>query len=301
MPARPPEAAHNLDWRKTMNLIKRAPPPREPHYFARVGTENRGPYNLNALETLALNGTIAPTTLLAIEGSTDFKPATEWPFFARVFPAKTWELVKAPPAFAVLNEGPKAPQAESGQRGHAPGSGAHARAIASMKEFQARSAADPNEPIIIATMNEATFKMSDEGISQEKALKRIFAANKEVNRTRDRLAKHSRTSESAALFRRTATKYALTLALTCAALLYFYKGARTNGVVALGIIGSIYGFCLVASHWIVRMPRSVYYLVTALELYVCSWSVWVIIAIFREARISDPFLALFHCLTRWRL
>src|ERR1017187_6172557 len=70
-----------------MNPIKLAAPTREPHYLVRIGAESRGPYDVHALETLALNQTITPTTLLALEGSTDFKPATEWPFFEQVFPA----------------------------------------------------------------------------------------------------------------------------------------------------------------------------------------------------------------------
>jgi hypothetical protein len=284
-----------------MNPIKVAAPTREPHYLVRVGTENRGPYDVHALETLALNGTITPTTLLALEGSPDFKPATEWPFFEQVFPARTWTLAKAPPAFATLDEGPKAHQAGSEPTKNVPGASARKRAIGSMKEFQARSAADPFDPVIIATMNEATFRMRDDGLTQEKALKRIFAANREINRHEDRVTKYSPTLVQVILFRSTATKSAIALVLICLALMYYCNEAYSNGIIALWIIGVTYGICMISANWIVRAHQVVHYLITALELYICSWAVWITITMIRGSTVSDPFLALFHCLTRWHL
>jgi hypothetical protein len=282
-----------------MNPIKLAAPTREPHYLVRIGAESRGPYDVHALETLALNQTIAPTTLLALEGSTDFKPATEWPFFEQVFPAKTWSLAKGPADFAVINEKHKAPQAGSEPPKDNPRAGGRTRAIGSMKELQARTAADPFDPVITATMNEATFRMKEDGVTQEKALKRIFAANRELNRNEDRISKYSQTTIQAALFRRTATKYAITLALLCLALMYYYKESQSNGLIALCIIGVTYGTCLFSAGWIVKAHYSVQYLMTAIELYLCFWAVWVTIAIIRDGAISDPFLALFNCLTSW--
>ena len=284
-----------------MNPIKVATPTREPRYFARIGAEDLGPYDVHAMETLALNGTIAPTTLLALEGSTDFKPANEWPFFKQVFPAKVWTLAKTPPAFVTVNEGPKAPQSEADSPNDRPAADTRRRSICSMMELQARTAADPYDPIVTATMNEAAFIVKNDRVSREKALKRIFAANKEVNRHEDRLVRHARTSVDVALFRNSATKYSIVLGIACGLIMYTYPAARPNGQIALELIAAVYGICLFAARWIVRLPSSIYYVLTALEIYTCAWAVWVIFNIVRQTRMYDPFKALYNCLTRWHL
>jgi hypothetical protein len=102
-----------------------------------------------------------------------------------------------------------------------------------------------------------------------------------------------------AIFRRSTTKYAIVVGAVCAATMYYYPAAYHNGQIALESIGTVYGVSMLAARWIIRMHSSVYYLMTALELYIFAWSVWVAISILRDAPIDDPFLALFHCLTRW--
>jgi hypothetical protein len=265
---------------------------REPHYLARIGTEDRGPYDIQALETLALNGTIAPTTLLALENSQDFKPVNEWPFYRKVFPRRFWILSKGPAAFVTVN---------TVSSKEDPTGATRPRPICSKKELEARTAADPSDPMVIATMNEASFNMKNEGVTMERALKHIFRSNRELNRHNDRLTKYAGISVHVAIFRRSATKYALVLGAICAAAIYYYPAARANGQLALELIGAIYVVSMLTAGWIVRLHSSVYYLMTAIELYLFGWSVWVAVSVFRNPNIADPFQALYNCLTRWHL
>jgi hypothetical protein len=284
-----------------LNSIKSEAPTPKTRYVIRIGAESRGPYDVPALETLALNGAIVPTTLLAREDSTDFKPIAKWSFFEQVFPAKTWTMAKTPPAFEIVNRRAKEPDAGSAPPTNRRTKRARMRAIASMEEFEARSAADPSDPVIIGMMNEVTSRLKEDGVSREKALNRIFAANRDLNRSNDKMARNSRAVEKVMMYRSTATKYAATVALVCLGLIYFFPESQTNGIIALCVDGATYGICVVSAYWIVSAPPIAGYLLTALELYVFGWAVWVAIAVLRGTTVSDPFLALFHCLIRWHL
>jgi hypothetical protein len=287
-------------------------------YLIRVGTETRGPYNIDALETLALNGTISTSTLVAQEGSVDFKTLDTCAFFNRIFPARTLDLAKAPATFVTVNATRQAPldkqdwtlriplnqaQAKSGSTKDDadPNTVRRGRLIDSMKEWDARIAADPSDPIVIASMNEIGLQMQRDGMTRKRALKQLFAGNREINRQSDQRAQPGGMGETPAQFRSTATKYAIVLAAVCAAFIYFYPSARPNGQVALEVIGAIYGICWIAARWIVRMHPSFFYLMTALQLYVFGWLIWVIVNVFRDSSVGDPFQALFNGLVRWHL
>jgi hypothetical protein len=290
----------------------------ELRYLVRIGTKTEGPYSIEALETLGLNGTISPSTLVAQEGSPDFKTLDTWAFFKQIFPAKAWELAKAPSTFARVNATPEAPgnlqdwtlRVTAGPAQANPSSptekakstmARRGKPIDSMKEWEARIAADPNEPMVVASMNEIGLRMQSDGVTRKQALKQFFEANRKLNKESDQRAKFARLGETPARFRRTAAKYAVVLAAGCAGLIYYYPAARPNGQTALALIGAIYGVCFIAARWIVDMHRSAYYLMTALQLYVFGWSIWVIINVIRAGSVGDPFLALFNCLTHWHL
>jgi GYF domain 2 len=275
--------------------------PKEPQYFIRTGTETKGPYSVDALETLALRGDIVPTTLLGVEGSGDFKPVNESPVFKKLFPSKTWTLAKERPAFVAVNAAPKAGvELPKGNAVADSGKATKGRPISSREEWEARTAADPYDPILVSTMNEATYRMTNDGVTQEQALESIFAANKELNRTRNTTGA-AQFGREIARTRSSATKFAVFLGGVCAVLMYNYPAARTNGEITVALIGLIYGISMFAAKWIVRMHQGVFCAMTAVELYVGGWSIWVIISIFRHERITDPFQALFDCLTRWHL
>jgi serine/threonine protein kinase len=275
---------------------------RETRYSVRVGTEIKGPYSIDALETLALNGEILPSTLMTEEGSTEFKPATAWPIFEQVFPARTWDLAKDHRAFVNVNAPPKAgPGSPTDQTRPDPQPARRGGPICSMKELEARTAEDPHDPILIATMNEVAFKVKNDGLTQKQALKRVFAANRDLLRHNERTVKYARVSVDVALLRSAAIKSAVVLAIAWAAIMYYFPAARPNGPIAAGLVAGSCGICWVAAGWIVRMHPIVHYLVAVLQLYVVAWSAWIAFNLFRHASISDPFLALFHCLTRWHL
>ena len=79
----------SIGMRKPMRLIPDYPMTR---YLVKVGDVLRGPCTYEGVETLAMNGTLTREGLIALEGTQDFRPVSEWAFYGSLFPRNPWTV-----------------------------------------------------------------------------------------------------------------------------------------------------------------------------------------------------------------
>jgi hypothetical protein len=246
-----------------------------PQYFARIGDEIRGPYDLDGLETLALIGVIAPDTPVVLEGTTDFKPVTEWPFYKQLFKRKYWGLSKFIPRTVIAGKRAVSPTSPlklakkdlvpvSAEKQSVTPDGLTApptatmRRIASKEELCERTTANPSDPIVVNSLNYIQAEMLRMGRSKEKVLEHYFEENRKFNRLQMKAqARQDRPDASTGSVKQikdAAIASAITLNILCALIMYFWPGSRHSGPSAIIFVNlccwSCWGFAAVIEHWL---------------------------------------------------
>jgi hypothetical protein len=242
-----------------------------PRYLARIGNDVRGPYDMNALETLALIDVITPDTLLAQENTAEFKPVTDWPFHKQLFPRKYWALTTYIPRAAIVKE----PVAEERGRaakltlsrtdpvpvptvrrnvnrdGLTASSEAPMKPIDSMEEFRARSEADPSDPLVVAAITYIHAEMQRTGHSRARVLRRYFRENQKLNRLQAKVRGQRERPDAPVGFARSIKNAAIAGAITlnplCVLIMYVWPGARHNGPTAILVVNLCCGLAWVFS------------------------------------------------------
>ena len=138
----------------------------------RLQDQSTGSYTVEGLESLAYLGQLDPETLIAREGTSDFRPVRSWEFAGTVCPPKkiltftksTEETAIVPACFSLAFVPPRP--------------GTH---IISMEEIKALIRRDPHDPRVLVLLNGLKERMHAEGITVEQAFADFFAGNVALN------------------------------------------------------------------------------------------------------------------------
>ena len=134
--------------------------------------QSTGSYTVEGLESLAYLGQLDPETLIAREGTSDFRPVGSWEFAGAVCPTKKIltfarrpeETAIVPACFSLAFAPPRP--------------GTH---ITSMEEIKALIRRDPHDPRVLVLLNGLKERMHAEGITAEQAFADFFSGNVVLN------------------------------------------------------------------------------------------------------------------------
>lgn len=129
-------------------------------------------YTVEGLESLAYNGQIDRDTLIARDGSSDYRPAGSWEFAVLVFPVKkALTIARRVEDTGLVTTGFKLAKL-------APVPGMH---ITSMEEIKTLIRHDPHDPRVLVLLNALKERMHAEGLSVEQVFADFFASNLALN------------------------------------------------------------------------------------------------------------------------
>ena len=184
-------------------------------------------YNLEGLESLAYNGQLDLATLIAKEGSSDFKAVQNWEFVDLVFPKKKALTFTRPPFEAAI-----VPPEQSVAADATP-VGTH---ITSMEEIKALIRQDPHDPRVIVLLNQLKERMYAEGLSVEVVFADYFAANKALNERLMTKITFKQVGEMVRLHRWSALFAAILVDVTFAYTVVFSHGLERLCAAVVGIL-----------------------------------------------------------------